>query len=75
MIEQFVSRTDFSSYEDFIENFSVKAPENFNFAWDVMDALAAEKPNERALAWCDERGAEAEYSYEDLRRHSNQAAK
>ena len=74
MIERFVSRTDFSSYEDFCANFSVNVPENFNFAWDVMEDLAAEKPNERALIWCDERGAEAEYAYEDLRRHSNQAA-
>ncbi|MCL2382079.1 MAG: AMP-binding protein [Treponema sp.] len=74
MIDRFVSRTDFSSYEDFCENFSVKVPENFNFAWDVMEALAAETPNKRALVWCDERGAEAEYTYEDIRRHSNQAA-
>ena len=74
MMDRFVSRTDFSSYEDFCENFSVNIPENFNFAWDVMEDLAAEKPNERALVWCDERGAEAEYTYEDLRRHSNQAA-
>ena len=74
MVEQFVNKTDFSSYEDFYGNFSIKVPENFNFAWDVMDALAAEKPNERALVWCDELGAEAEYSYEDIRRHSNQAA-
>ena len=73
-MDRFVSRTDFSSYEDFYANFSVTIPDNFNFAWDVMDALAAEKPGERALVWCDEKGAEAEYTYDDLRRHSNQAA-
>ena len=74
MVDQFVSRTEFGSYEDFYENFSVRVPANFNFAWDVMDVLARDKPNERALVWCDERGAEAQYSYEDLKRHSNQAA-
>ena len=74
MVDRFVPRAEFSSYEDFCENYSVNVPENFNFAWDVMEALAAEKPNERALVWCDEKGAEAQYTYEDLRRHSNQAA-
>ena len=74
MIDRFVPRTDFSSYEDFRDNFSLNVPENFNFAWDVMEDLAAEKPAERALVWCDEKGAEAEYTYDDLRRHSNQAA-
>ena len=74
MIDRFVSKTEFNSYEDFYANFSVNIPANFNFAWDVMDDLAREKPNERALLWCDEKGAEAEYSYEDLRRHSNQVA-
>jgi acetyl-CoA synthetase len=74
MIEQFVPKSDFGSYEEFYGNFSVKVPENFNFAWDVMDRLAAEKPNERALLWCDEKGAEAEYTYGDIKRHSNQAA-
>jgi acetyl-CoA synthetase len=74
MMRKFVSRTEFESYEDFIENFSVKAPAHFNFAWDVMDALAAERPGERALVWCDEKGAEAEFTYEDIRRLSNKAA-
>ncbi|MCL2070537.1 MAG: AMP-binding protein [Treponema sp.] len=74
MIEQFVPKRDFTSYEDFYDNFSVNTPENFNFAWDVMDVLAEQKPNERALVWCDEKGAEAEYTYADIKRHSNQAA-
>jgi acetyl-CoA synthetase len=74
MVDKFIPRKHFSSYKDFYENFSIKIPENFNFAWDVMDILAAEKPDERALVWCDEWGAEAEDSYEDIRRHSNRAA-
>ena len=74
LVEQFVSGIEFESYEDFSENFSIKIPENFNFAWDVMDKLANNKPNERALFWCDEWGGKAEYTYADIRRHSNQAA-
>ncbi|MDR1866739.1 MAG: AMP-binding protein [Treponema sp.] len=74
MLERFVSRTDFNSYQDFYDNFSVNIPENFNFAYDVVDVLAAEKPHERALVWCDENGAEATFSYADIQRFSNQAA-
>ena len=74
MAEKFLPRIDFDSYEDFYGNLSIKIPDNFNFAWDVMEVLASEKPNERALFWCDEWGAKAEYTYEDIRKHSNQAA-
>ena len=74
MMDNFVQKKDFESYEEFYRDFAVKIPDNFNFAWDVMDKLAKEKPNERALLWCDEKGAEAEFSYEDIRRLSDQAA-
>ena len=41
MLEKFLERTEFSSYEDFKANYKVNAPENFNFAFDLVDALAA----------------------------------
>jgi acetyl-CoA synthetase len=74
MLEQFLPRAEFDSYEDYYENYSVRIPENFNFAWDVMDVRAAETPHERALLWRDEAGAEAEFSYGDLKRLSDKAA-
>jgi len=74
LTDKFLSRTEFDTYEDFYENFSVKIPNDFNFAWDVMDVLAADKPHERALFWCDEWGSKAEYTYEDIKQHSNRAA-
>ncbi|AEF81397.1 AMP-binding protein [Leadbettera azotonutricia] len=74
LIDKFLPRTEFESYEDFYSNFKVDIPENFNFAWDVMDILAAEKGGERAMLWCDELGAEAEFTYADIKRLSDQAA-
>ncbi|MDR2194322.1 MAG: AMP-binding protein [Treponema sp.] len=74
VLNRFVKQQEFASYEDFYENFSVNIPDNFNFAFDVMDVLAREKPHERALVWCDERGAEDSFSYQDLMYLSNQAA-
>ena len=40
MIERFLERTEFSSYEDFKQNYKLKIPENFNFAYDVIDEWA-----------------------------------
>jgi acetyl-CoA synthetase len=52
----------------------VKIPENFNFAYHVMDELAKQKPGETAIVWCDELGAEAVFTYGDIKRLSDQAA-
>ena len=75
ILEKYLSRTEFESYEDFYENYSVKVPENFNFAWDVMDEFAREKPGERALVWCDDQGAEAEFTYGEIKSLSLKAAR
>ncbi|MDR0386735.1 MAG: AMP-binding protein, partial [Treponema sp.] len=74
MVKRFLSKEDFESYEDFCENFSLFVPDTFNFAYDVVDALAAERGGDRALLWCDERGAEAEFTYGDMKRLSDRAA-
>ncbi|AEF84773.1 acyl-coenzyme A synthetase ACSM3 [Treponema primitia ZAS-2] len=74
MLEKYLSRDTFDSYEDYYNNYSVNIPENFNFAWDVMDTIAAERGNDRALVWRDEKGAEAEFTYGDIKRLSDKAA-
>ncbi len=75
MIERYLRKTEFESYEDFVENFSLQAPREFNFAWDVMDDLAASVADERALVWCDEAGAEATFTYADLKTLSDKTAR
>lgn len=49
-------------------------PEDFNFAYDVVDAIADETPDKRALVWCNGANQERIFSFADLRRLSNQAA-
>ena len=66
--------TDFSSYEDFKARFKIRVPENFNFAYDVMDELAATKPDARALVWCDDKGGEVTLTFGDMKRLSDKAA-
>ena len=57
LLDKYLPKKEFESYEDFYKNYKINIPENFNFAYDVVDALAAEKANERALQWCDEKRA------------------
>ena len=44
MIERFLKQTKFTSVEDYNKNLEFIIPENFNFAYDVMDAWAEEAP-------------------------------
>ncbi|NLO73691.1 MAG: AMP-binding protein [candidate division WS1 bacterium] len=74
MLERFVNRLDFDSYEDFQDNFRLLVPENFNFAYDVVDAWAEEQPDKLALIWCNEQGEEASFTFADFRRLSDQWA-
>lgn len=74
MLERFLPRTEFSSYEDFKTNYRVNQPENFNFAYDVMDAWADEAPDKRAMVWCNDDNDERIFTFKDLKRLSNKAA-
>lgn len=74
MLEKYLSQTEFDSYEDLIQNFNISVPENFNFAYDVMDELAAENPDKPALVWCDDKGAEAVFTYGQLKYYSDKTA-
>ena len=74
LLDKFLPRTEFSSYGDFYENFKINTPQNFNFAWDVMDVMADKCGNDRAMVWCDEKGAVAEFTYRDIKIQSDRAA-
>jgi acetyl-CoA synthetase len=74
LLKKYLPRIEFESYEDFYKNFTVNIPENFNFAYDVVDLLAREKGGERALQWCDERGAEEAFTYAQMKTLSDKAA-
>lgn|SRR5271157_2071773 len=74
LLNKYLERTEFKSYEDFIENFRVQVPENFNFAYDVVDVIADEAPDKIALVWCDDLGGEKIMSFSDMKRMSDKAA-
>ena len=74
MIERFLKQTTFTSVEDYNKNLEFIIPENFNFAYDVMDAWAKEKPDGLALLWTNDQGEEIRTTFAQLKEQSDQAA-
>ena len=74
MLDRFLPRVDFDSYEDFIENYKVNIPEDFNFGFDIIDGWAEIDRTKPALCWCDDHGGERLFTFSDLSALSNRAA-
>lgn len=74
MLKNYVSKINFDSYEDFYNNFKINLQDNFNFACDVVDKIAAETPDKRALVWCDDKGADNTFTFSQMKYYSDKAA-
>ena len=74
MIERFLTQTKFTSVEDFKQNLHFKVPDNFNFAYDVMDAWAMEAPDKLALLWTDDEDNCIRFTFKDIKEQSDRAA-
>ena len=74
MIERFLKQTCFKDNEDYMRNLQFIVPENFNFAYDVMDRWAAEAPDDNAIMWVSETGEEKEITFLQLKEESDRAA-
>lgn len=74
MIERFLTQTSFSSHQDFVENYKIIVPENFNFAYDVVDEWAKTHPNKRALCWTNDKGEHHDLSFNQLKELSDKTA-
>lgn len=75
MLKKYIEGSlEFSSYEEMMEKFSIKIPENFNFAYDIVDEYAGTEPNRTALVWCDDNDEERYFSFFDLAEASAKTA-
>jgi len=74
MLEKFLQQTEFKDFEDFKANYKLLVPENFNFAYDVVDAWAAKEPNKRALLWTNDQGECREFTFGEIKKYSDQTA-
>lgn len=74
ILSKYCPRIEFASYEDFYDNFKIDVPENFNFAYDVVDEWARVEPEKKALVWINDAGEEREFTFTDISLLSNRAA-
>ena len=56
------------------QNLEFNVPEHFNFAYDVVDAWAAEAPDKLALLWTSATEPERRLTFADLKRESDKVA-
>lgn len=74
MIHKFLNQTTFTSQEDFIQNFRINVPDNFNFGYDIVDAWAEKDPNKLAMLWTNDKGEERRFTFADMKRYTDQTA-
>ena len=74
MIERFLKKTQFESYEDFMSNYQLIVPEHFNFGYDVVDVYAKEDPEKEAILWTNDRGDVKHLNYREYKQLSDMVA-
>lgn len=74
MIENFLKQTVFTSTDDFAKNYHVEIPDNFNFGYDIVDEWAKVSPTKKALCWTNDQGEHIDFTFNDIKQKSDQAA-
>ncbi len=74
MLEKYLPRIEFDSYEDFKQNYKVNVPDDFNFGFDIIDGWAEEDPGKIALDWRDDKGEAHIFTFKDIKDNSNKIA-
>ncbi|MBR2176148.1 MAG: AMP-binding protein [Clostridia bacterium] len=74
LLDRFLPRIEFESYEDFKTNYKVNVPDNFNFGFDIVDEWAKQDENKKALVWCNDHDEEKIFTFKDISLLSNKAA-
>lgn len=57
-----------------LKKLTLDYPENFNFGYDIVDAIAQETPDKKALVWCNIDDEERIFTFADIMEHSNKMA-
>ena len=68
------NRDDFISLKDAQTNYNLTYPDDFNFAYDVVDELGRTKPEKLAMLWVSDKGEEIRFTFRDMMYYSNKAA-
>lgn len=57
-----------------LKTLTLDYPENFNFGYDAVDAIAKETPDKKALVWCNIDDEERIFTFADIMKYSNKMA-
>ncbi len=57
-----------------LKKITLEYPASFNFGYDVVDQIAEQSPDKRAMVWCNVEGEEHIFSFDDIKRNSNRIA-
>lgn len=74
ILDKLLTQTEFNSYEDFMQNFHINVPHDFNFGYDVVDQWAEAQPDKAALLWTNESGETHQFTFADIKRESDKTA-
>lgn len=74
LLDKYLEKVEFASYEDFRKGLKFKIPENFNFAYDVVDEYAKSEPEKLAIVWCDDNGGEKFITFGELKKQVDKTA-
>ena len=64
------------TYDDkgVLQTYSVHYPETFSFSYDVVDDIAVNDPERRAMVWCNPEGEEHIFTFADMKKWSDKTA-
>ena len=74
MIERFLKQTRFCDQQDYEKNLAFIVPEHFNFAYDVMDEWARERPDALAMLWTNDMGCQERITFARMKTLTDQTA-
>ncbi len=57
-----------------LQTYSVHYPDTFNFAYDVVDDIAENDPDRKAMVWCNPEGEEHTFTFADMKKWSDKTA-
>lgn len=57
-----------------LAHFKLSWPEDYNFAYDIVDDIAQNEPNRPAMVWCNPEGEEHCFTFADLKYWSDKTA-
>lgn len=74
MVEKYIDQTKFAGQDDFKQNFKINVPDNFNFAYDIVDEWAKTHPDKKALCWVNDQGQHIDFTFREIKEKSDAAA-